>query len=272
MFFRYFPTIAYKTDNHNSVLTDITISFLQKRIFLNKSYNFRRYTVIEGERPEEVSYKLYNTVRFHWVLLFLNNIIDPMTDWFMSSDLLLDFTAAKYPEIQNDPTNSSGIYGINHYRWYYDESDISKYQRLDNVDEKPWRYRGGRNYKETDQIIINLPESGEESDRATAYINRVDELGTITDITINNPGANYIANPNFTILSDDGNKFQGEIIIDGNNRVKEFKILPIGEQIHPISNLHVETELNANRREIIAITPEHIIFLEEQLYSIMGQI
>lgn len=274
MFFRYFPSISYKVDNYNSLLTDISVGFIRRRIFLNKPYKFRRYTVLEGENPEAVSYKLYGTVRFHWVILFLNNIVDPMTDWFMNSDLLLDFTEAKYPEIENDITKSSGIFGINHFRFYYDEKHTSKYLRLNPIDEKHWRYRGGRNYETTDQIIIGPPDDLENGTQATAYINRVDELGAITSIVITERGGGYTTVPDFTIVSENGTLFEGEIIKgEGNTseEISELRILPISEQIHPITNLHVETEINAGRREIIVISRENIHLLEEQLYNIMGQ-
>ena len=273
MFFKYFPSISYKIDEYNSLLTDISIGFIQRRIFLNKPYKFRRYTILEGERPEAVSYKLYDTVRFHWVILFLNNIIDPMTDWFMDSDLLLDFTEAKYPEIQNDITRSSGAFGINHFRFYYDEKQSSNYFRLDPVDEVQWRYRGGRNYETTDIITIDPPDA-QDGIQATAYINRIDELGAITDIVISESGSGYINVPNFTINSEFGTRFVGEIIKGEGNmseEISELRILPIGEQIYPVTNLQVETEINAGRREIIVISPENIHLLEEQLYNIMGQ-
>ncbi len=271
MFFRYFPNISYKVDNYTAELTDITVGFLQKRLFLNSAYKFRRYTILEGERPEEVSYKLYGTTRFHWVLLFLNRIVDPLTDWFMSTDLLWDFTEAKYPEIPLDPTKRSGIFGINHFRFYYDEQDSNKFFRLDPIDDKKWRYRGGRNYLATDQIIITPPEDP-EGVTATAYINRIDNLGAITDIVVTDPGVGYNNVPEFEIITDSGVGFEGEIILDNSSEIQDFIILPIGEEIHPITNLHVETENNINRREILAITPDKITYFEEELYHIMEQI
>lgn len=279
MFFRYFPTISYKIDNHETLITDISVAFLQKRLFLDKAYKFRKYTILEGERPEEVSYKLYGSVRYHWVLLVLNNIVDPMTEWFMSTDLLMEYTEAKYPEIPLDTTNKSGMFGVNHYRYYYDEKDSNKYLRLDPVEERAWRYKGGRSYANFDQIIIappNDPTNPNNTEpnplRATAYINRIDELGAITDVVITNRGVEYPIQPAFKIISENGTGFEGELILDGSSEVQEMRILPIGEQIHPISNLHLETELNVNRREILAITPENISLFEEELYYIMGSI
>lgn len=268
MFFRYFPTISYNIDNYNSVITDITVAFLHKRLFLSQPFAFRRYTILEGETPEAVSEKLYGSVRFHWALMVLNHIVDPMTEWFMSSDLVLTFTEAKYPEILNDPTRKSGMYGINQYRFYYDEKNSNNYYRLDEIDEDLWRYRGGRNYSENDQIIVDHP--GNDGTRATAYINKIGDLGEITDVVITNRGVGYKTKPNFTIISENGSGLKGEFILDDSEELQSFRILPMGEQIYPITNLHYETEININRREIIAVTKEHINFFEEQLYKIIG--
>lgn len=269
MFFRYFPTVSYNVDNYNSVLTDITVAFLHKRLFLSQPFAFRRYTILEGESPEAVSEKLYNSVRFHWVLMLLNGVVDPMTEWYMSSDLLIDFTEAKYPEIRDDPTRKSGIYGIDHYRFHYDEKDSNNYHRLDEIDDAKWRYRGGRNYRGDDQIIIE-PPTEDDGTQATAYINRIGDLGEIDDIVITNRGGGYKTPPEFTIISENGHGLVGEFILDGSEELQSFRILPIGEQIYPITNLHVETEKNIMRRDIIAITKEQINFFEEQLYKIIG--
>lgn len=271
MFFKYFPTINYKADGYDTPLTDISIAFIKKKLFADSAYLFRRYTIIEGETPEAVSYKLYGTTRFHWTLIFMNDIVDVMTDWFMSSDLLLEFTEAKYPLIENDITNSSGVFGIHHYRWYYDEKDSKVYQRLDDIDDKRYRYKGGRGYTTNDIIVIDPPNLNEPENRATAYINSVDDIGAITDIVITNRGSNYspVATPGFHIESEKGYGFTGEVLTEGSSEVKSILITPIGEQIHPITNLHCETELNTNRREIIAISPNQINAFESQFYYIM---
>ncbi len=267
MFFRYFPSISYNVDNYNAFITDISVAFLHKRLLLSNPYSFRHYTIQEGESPEAVSFKIYGTVRFHWVVLLLNHIIDPMTDWYMSSDLLLNFTEAKYPEKMPDYDRRWGVYGINHYRHYYDEKDSNKYFLLDEIDEYKWRYRGGRHYKKTDQIIIADSDYG---DRGEAYINGIDDLGAITDIVITNRGGGYKTPPTFNIISENGSGLIGEFILDTSEELQSFRILPIGEQIFPITNLHYEMEKNIDRREILLITPEYVGIFEKELYNIMS--
>ena len=39
------------------------------------------YEVQDGQKPEHISYDLYETVDYYWVILVCNNIIDPYHDW-----------------------------------------------------------------------------------------------------------------------------------------------------------------------------------------------
>ena len=53
-------------------------------------------TVPEGETPEIVSYKYYGAVRYHWVILLMNQIRDPQWGWPLSSSALEKYIVAKY--------------------------------------------------------------------------------------------------------------------------------------------------------------------------------
>jgi len=55
----------------------------------DRSY-FTRYTVLEGERIENVSYKFYRTHIYWWIIAVFNNIKDPFNDWPMTNDQIVE--------------------------------------------------------------------------------------------------------------------------------------------------------------------------------------
>ena len=61
-----------------------------------------RYTIQQGETPEQVSNKQYGSPDWYWTILILNNIIDVRNDWPMS-DYELDLAIEKkYADTQDN--------------------------------------------------------------------------------------------------------------------------------------------------------------------------
>jgi hypothetical protein len=61
-----------------------------------------RYTVQQGETPEQISTKQYGSPEWYWTILILNNIIDVHNDWPVS-DYELDLAIEKqYGDTQDD--------------------------------------------------------------------------------------------------------------------------------------------------------------------------
>ena len=61
-----------------------------------------RYTIQQGETPEQVSNKQYGSPDWYWTILILNNIIDVHQDWPVS-DYELDLAIEKnYGDTQDD--------------------------------------------------------------------------------------------------------------------------------------------------------------------------
>ena len=42
---------------------------------------YYEYQIKDGDTPENVAHRYYGSVDFHWVLLLMNEIIDPQYDW-----------------------------------------------------------------------------------------------------------------------------------------------------------------------------------------------
>lgn len=54
------------------------------------------YYVKDGERPEQISYSLYGSEAYYWVVLQVNDIVDYYNEWPLSQTELNEFILKKY--------------------------------------------------------------------------------------------------------------------------------------------------------------------------------
>ena len=96
--FESFPLIAYTLDDGDTeqVVTDIFRRAILSKEFLDNNSYFELYDVLDGETPEELSYRYYGTQDLHWLVLLTNNIQDPRFEWPLSSDDLYKQVVSKY--------------------------------------------------------------------------------------------------------------------------------------------------------------------------------
>lgn len=85
------------------------------------TYYYRQ--LVQGERPEDLSYIEYGKVEYHWIILLANNVINPYTDWYMSQWELDAYIDNKY----DDPND------INHF---LDVTDPKNPRRCDGYEFK----------------------------------------------------------------------------------------------------------------------------------------
>ncbi len=86
------------------------VTNLLKRVALRSKVRanallFDTYNVKEGQTPEEIANKLYGDPNLHWVVMYVNGIIDRYHQWPMTTPQFLDFINEKY----SDPD------GLHHY-------------------------------------------------------------------------------------------------------------------------------------------------------------
>lgn len=107
MYFNNFPLTFYTLDNLatvqtvTNILTRIVISEELKTNF--SAYDF--YDVRDGETPEVVAGLFYDTPEYHWIILHLNEILDPRFEWPLDVNTLKEHTESKYGNVN----------GIHHY-------------------------------------------------------------------------------------------------------------------------------------------------------------
>jgi hypothetical protein len=99
MYFKELPEILYRDFLNPSKYKPVKNFFRRVRTKddLNSLLTYTTsYTVQDGETPELVSLRFYNTVEYYWVILLVNNIIDVKNEWPMSTQELNDSIYEKY--------------------------------------------------------------------------------------------------------------------------------------------------------------------------------
>lgn len=83
-----FPQITYSLDDGKSVqiITDVLRRVVLAEEFKNNTAFFEDYEVLEGETPEDVSYRFYGTQNLHWLILMANDIINPRFEWPLTGE------------------------------------------------------------------------------------------------------------------------------------------------------------------------------------------
>lgn len=84
-----FPQILY---NNEQIIRNFYFSsqFVDNYIKDNVA-SFLTYDIQHGDTPESISYDLYGTDKYWYMLLFINNIQDPFYDWVISNEEARDY-------------------------------------------------------------------------------------------------------------------------------------------------------------------------------------
>ena len=107
-YFSSFPTIKYNLDGVNGTTNDVTDIFRRVKARSKIADNvtlFDNYDVHEGEKPEDVAYKIYGQADYFWVVTLVNNIVNRYYDWPLDSFSFQEYVKDKY----------SNPDGIHHY-------------------------------------------------------------------------------------------------------------------------------------------------------------
>ena len=100
-YFSKFPKITY----NGKSIKDITIRLdFFNRIKENISI-YQYIQISHGQRPEDIAYLYYDDPTLYWIVLYVNNIIDPWHDWLLTEDQLYKYAVSKYDD----------IYSMHHY-------------------------------------------------------------------------------------------------------------------------------------------------------------
>jgi predicted secreted protein len=98
-YFKHFPKVYYTPNSEMEsldVLTNITTRFSFEQDFKKNSSIYYEYSVEDGETPEIVAAKIYGSSEKHWIIMNLNDIVDPMYDWPLTQRNVIKYIDSKY--------------------------------------------------------------------------------------------------------------------------------------------------------------------------------
>lgn len=101
MYFQKFPTTYYTLDDRSTVqvVTNILLRNVIEDSVKNNYSIYDEYDVKDGETPEIVADKFYDNPQYHWIVLHMNDIIDPRFDWVLPYNSLVKYCEGKYNDI-----------------------------------------------------------------------------------------------------------------------------------------------------------------------------
>ena len=101
MYFANFPVIPYDSvgDYNFKIVTNLLKRVVvRSKVKANTSF-YDTYDVKEGETPEILADKLYGDAELHWVILFVNNVIDVYHQWPQNQNQFLACINDKYSNV-----------------------------------------------------------------------------------------------------------------------------------------------------------------------------
>jgi hypothetical protein len=69
------------------------------------SFLFDSYDVQDGERPEDIAFKLYGDAELHWIVLMTNNVTDRYYQWPLTQPQFQEHLTDKYGAGNEDATH-----------------------------------------------------------------------------------------------------------------------------------------------------------------------
>lgn len=75
---------------------------------------FEAYSIRDGETPESLARRFFNDSFLDWVILLINNIIDPFDDWPRRDNDLYEIVLEKYGDVD----------ALHHYETQQDRKSV----------------------------------------------------------------------------------------------------------------------------------------------------
>lgn len=135
-YFTHFDDIFYNADKQTfNQAVNILNSVAMKYSPIKDTTLYFYHSIQDGEKPEDISYRFYETTEYHWLIILLNNVVNPYYDWLLDSHEMESHLAQKYGDDQ---------YKIHHFenlttgRWVDEFDSIAFQDMVDNDIDLPF--------------------------------------------------------------------------------------------------------------------------------------
>jgi hypothetical protein len=96
-YFNYFPKTIYTSDTETGVVvTNITTRFAFEKTYRENSAVYYEYDIQDSDTPEIIADKMYGNSERHWMVLMMNEIVDPQFDWPLDQRTIIKYINDKY--------------------------------------------------------------------------------------------------------------------------------------------------------------------------------
>lgn len=96
-YFNTLPKIIKYEKGSAIYLTNLLARASVKPEFLNNAALYYKYDIQDGDTPETIAYKYYGESYRYWVVLLINQILDPQWQWPMEASVFEAYLDEKYP-------------------------------------------------------------------------------------------------------------------------------------------------------------------------------
>jgi hypothetical protein len=128
-YFNNFPKLDYdlQLNNEKSFVTNIVSRFdIDDKLKENSSIYYE-YDIEDGETPEILAAKYYDSPEKHWIVLAMNNIVDPQFDWPLSYSQFNQYVDLKYSTSNYADTANTNISGL---VWSQNLNNVQSYYKV----------------------------------------------------------------------------------------------------------------------------------------------
>jgi hypothetical protein len=124
-YFNNFPKIGYslETINQYDYVTNIVSRFGIDNKLKENTAIYYEYSVEDGETPEILASKYYDSPEKHWIILAMNNIVDPQFDWPLTYSQFNQYVDTKYSANNYADTANTGVPGLSYAQKLYTQND-----------------------------------------------------------------------------------------------------------------------------------------------------
>jgi len=130
-YFNYFPKTFYTNSDRGGggvdAVTNIISRFSFEKSFKDNAVVYYKYDIQDGDTPEIIASKFYNSPERHWIVLLMNEIIDPQFDWPLDQRTLSRYIDSKYSSSDYADTANTSVSGLT---WAKNASHIQSYFKV----------------------------------------------------------------------------------------------------------------------------------------------
>ncbi len=125
-YFNNFPKLDYglESNNQKDFVTNIVSRFgIDDKLKENSSIYYEYY-IEDGETPEILAAKYYDSPEKHWIILAMNDIVDPQFDWPLTYSQFNEYVDVKYSANNYADTANTGVPGLSYAQKLYVPNEI----------------------------------------------------------------------------------------------------------------------------------------------------